>query len=76
MSGNDTLKRFQILLFPVFDHVYQYSKKDPAVNVKDPVTHSDLLEILRNGTPEKFRVAMHKHFSPYYTSITHGTDNP
>lgn len=69
MSGNETLKRFQILLFPVFDHVYEYSKKDTETKIQDPVTHKDLVNVLKKGTPEKFRAAMHKHLSPYYQSI-------
>lgn len=69
MSGNETLKRFQILLFPVFDHVYEYSKKDAEIKIQDPVTHKDLVNVLKKGTPEKFRAAMQKHLSPYYQSI-------
>jgi len=70
ISGNDTLKRFQILLFPVFDYVYKYSKNKNMnkLDPKDRISHADLLEVLKTGTPEKFRKAMYTHLSPYYTS--------
>jgi GntR family transcriptional repressor for pyruvate dehydrogenase complex len=67
MTGNETLKRFQILLFPVFDHVYEYGRKD-AVKITAPVTHQDLVAVLKKGTPDKFRAAMYKHLLPYYKS--------
>lgn len=69
MSGNETLKRFQILLFPVFDYVYKHVEKLPRPKVKDPVSHADLLTILKDGTPEKFKLAMRKHLEPYLNNI-------
>ena len=69
MTGNDTLKRFQILLFPVFNHVYEFSNKDREIKIQKPVTHKDLVNILKNGNPEKFRTAMFKHLSPYFKNI-------
>ncbi|WP_349317119.1 GntR family transcriptional regulator [Chitinophaga sp. MM2321] len=67
MSGNETLRRFQILLFPIFDHVYKNIPKDPKNKIQDPITHKDLLNILKNGTPQEFRTAIYKHLSPYFT---------
>lgn len=72
MTGNDTFKRFQSLLFPVFEHVFKtiYKKtKNKRASVEKAVTHHDLYLILRNGTSEEFRKAMYTHLSPYYNSI-------
>jgi DNA-binding FadR family transcriptional regulator len=73
MTGNDTFLRFQSLLLPVFEHVfkayYQPNDKD-KVKVKDPVTHYDLFMILKKGTPEEFRKAIHKHLGVYYNNIS------
>lgn len=65
MSGNETLKRFQILLFPIFDYVYKHIQTQPGRKVKNPVSHLDLLNVLKGGTPDEFRLAMHKHLEPY-----------
>lgn len=69
MSGNETLKRFQNLLLPVFKHVqdtvlpesrtYEYS-------TGRFVTHGDLLNELIVGTPETFRNAMRQHLEPHF----------
>lgn len=66
MSGNDTLKRFQILLFPIFDHIYKHVLKDPKIPIEDPISHQDLVNVLKNGTPDKYRAAMKKHLQPYF----------
>lgn len=69
ITGNDTLKRLQVLLIPVFDHVYEYGSKTKVKSKKDLITHHDLLKILKNGTPEKFRAAMRKHLSDYFNYL-------
>lgn len=69
MTGNDTFKRFQILLMPVFKHVFtDYYKEIPHVEIVNPVTHRDLVHVIKNGTSHEFREAMFKHLEPYYTT--------
>ncbi|MCE6988576.1 FadR/GntR family transcriptional regulator [Dyadobacter sp. CY323] len=65
MAGNDTFARFQNLLIPVFNHVFS-ERFRMHVEIPDPVTHHDLIEVLKNGTADDFRKAMYKHLSPYY----------
>lgn len=66
MSGNETLKRFQILLFPIFEYVYKHMQKKSGDGfIEHPITHYDLYMVLKNGTPEEFRKTMHKHLEPY-----------
>lgn len=62
MTGNDTLKRFQKMLLPVFEYVlnmedtFRYGK----------VNHKDLVDVLRNGTKDDFRAAMWEHLLPHF----------
>jgi len=72
MSNNDTLQRFQALLLPVFEYVHQ----QPSWNIdkmKEPnegaVTHRNLLDNLKIGTPETFRIAMRNHLNVHFENI-------
>lgn len=70
IAGNKTLKRFQVLLSPIFEHVF--SKQFTASNETQPanhVHHDNLVDILKNGTPAEFREAMKVHLNPYLTYI-------
>jgi DNA-binding FadR family transcriptional regulator len=65
MSGNDTLRRFQGMLFPVFKYVI-----DHGLFIKDYpypegyVTHRRLFEIIKKGTSREFAIAMQDHLKP------------
>jgi DNA-binding FadR family transcriptional regulator len=65
MSGNETLKRFQIMLLPVFDYVITLEKKP----TRGSVSHLDLVEILRKGTIEDFRHGMEAHLRPHFNRL-------
>jgi GntR family transcriptional repressor for pyruvate dehydrogenase complex len=65
MAGNDTFARFQNLLIPVFNHVFS-EKFKMKTEIPDPVTHHDLIRILKTGSSDEFRQAMYKHLLPYY----------
>ena len=66
ISGNQTLKRFQIMLFPVFDYVITLEKKP----TRGTVSHLDLVEILRTGTIEEFRAGMEAHLRPHFNRLS------
>jgi DNA-binding FadR family transcriptional regulator len=65
MSGNDTLRRFQSMLFPVFQYVIDHGLfiKDYSYPV-GYVTHRRLFEIIKDGTSGEFAVAMQNHLKP------------
>ncbi len=70
ISGNDTIRRFQKLLSPIFDYVdngLYVTKKEEASNA---VTHRKLLETLKNNTPEQFRLEMKQHLKNYFDKIS------
>jgi len=74
MTGNDTFARFQTLLMPVFDYVFsEYYDKGVKMEISEPVTHHDLVEVIKNGTSDDFRKAMYTHLLPYYV---YGHINP
>ncbi len=61
MTGNDTLKRFQNMLLPLFGYVIQLEQQyRPAA-----VSHADLVRILKTGTKEEFKEAMTAHLQPH-----------
>ncbi|NND34783.1 MAG: FadR family transcriptional regulator, partial [Saprospiraceae bacterium] len=68
ISGNDTILRFQKMLQPIFNYVY--SGVIPGRSkVEKPVTHRDLLEVLKHGSATKFRESMQIHLQVYFDSI-------
>ncbi|GGW26572.1 FadR/GntR family transcriptional regulator [Arenibacter certesii] len=71
MSNNTTLKKFQDLLLPVFEFVHQSETnlKDYEYSSGQFVTHRMLLDNLKVGTPETFRVAMRRHLEPHFDRI-------
>lgn len=72
MSRNSTLKRFQDLLLPVFNYVHENmpaEARDFKYSKGKFVTHRDLLNILKEGTPETFREAMRNHLEPHFDRI-------
>jgi DNA-binding FadR family transcriptional regulator len=64
MAGNETLKRFQTILMPVFEYVVEYESKLEHTSVGS-VTHADLVKILHGNNAEAFPNAMRKHLMPH-----------
>ncbi len=62
ITGNDTLKRFQIMLLPLFDYVLKNENR----SVKSNVSHGDLVKILKDGTKEDFVIGMREHLRPHF----------
>lgn len=62
-TGNDTLIRFQNLLYPLFK---QYAA-EKVKEFKHPVIdHSRLVKELDKGSPSSFRLAMRHHLEPHF----------
>ena len=69
MSGNDTLKRFQKMLLPVFNYMMEVEAKLEKKPEKGNIDHFDLIETLRTGTPAQFRENMREHLTPHYERL-------
>ncbi|WP_129714723.1 FadR/GntR family transcriptional regulator [Pedobacter sp. SYP-B3415] len=65
MSGNDTLKRFQIMLLPIFDYVVSV-EPNPT---RGDVTHMDLVDILKTGSKDDFKKGMEAHLKPHFDRL-------
>lgn len=68
ISGNDFIQRFQKMLFPFFNF------DDNSLNVEtvpadSNVSHRDLLNTLKEGTPEEFSNKMRLHLKEYFDKL-------
>ena len=69
ITGNETLKKFQSMLLPVFDYVHHSGLLGKPTLLKKFVSHKGLVDILENGTPEDFRNAMRHHLENHFLRI-------
>ncbi|NII29375.1 FadR family transcriptional regulator [Pseudoflavitalea sp. X16] len=65
MTGNATLKRFQIMLLPVFAHVTTHVDK----HISGKVDHKGLVNILKKGSKEEFKKGMYEHLKPHFDRL-------
>lgn len=69
ITGNETLKRFQQMLLPVFEYVHKSGILRKQVVHKRFVSHRGLVDVIQHGTPETFRNAMRNHFENHFQRI-------
>jgi DNA-binding FadR family transcriptional regulator len=69
ITGNETLKRFQQMLLPVFEYVHKSGILRKQVTQKRFVSHRGLVDVIQHGTPETFRNAMRNHFENHFQRI-------
>ncbi|MCB0645860.1 MAG: FadR family transcriptional regulator [Saprospiraceae bacterium] len=69
ITNNQTLKKFQKMLLPVFDYVHHSGLLKKQSLLRTFVSHKDLVDILENGNPEKFRNGMRDHLENHFARI-------
>ncbi|HRP58133.1 FadR/GntR family transcriptional regulator [Agriterribacter sp.] len=69
ITGNETMKKFQKMLLPVFDYVHKSGLLKKQTHLKTFVSHKGLVDILEKGTPELFRNAMRQHLENHFARI-------
>jgi len=69
IAGNETLKRFQKMLLPVFDYVHNSGLLKKQAQIHKFVSHKGLVDILENGSPELFRNGMRNHLENHFLRI-------
>ncbi|MFS8615403.1 MAG: GntR family transcriptional regulator [Solitalea sp.] len=69
MTGNNTFMRFQSMLLPVFEYVVAEEIKNSGEAEVGSITHGDLVDILRTGTPDDFRRGMKEHLRPHFERL-------
>lgn len=72
-TGNQTLIRFQDLLYPLFT---QYAVQKVKAFPKPVVNHARLLQELESGSPSSFRLAMRHHLEPHFQVQDQGDEMP
>lgn len=73
ITGNETLKKFQNMLLPVFDYVHRSGLLKKLVTPRKFVSHKGLVDILENGSPELFRNAMRNHLENHFVRLFDNT---
>lgn len=71
-TGNETLIRFQNLLYPLFK---QYASEKVSEFPEPIIDHTRLLKELMSGTPASFRLAMRHHLEPHFQVQEAGSKN-
>jgi len=69
IAGNETLKKFQKMLLPVFDYVHNSGLLKKQAQVQRFVSHKGLVDILENGSPELFRNGMRNHLENHFIRL-------
>ncbi len=69
ITGNETLKKFQKLLLPIFDYVHHSGLLKKTNSHRKFVSHKGLVDILENGSPELFRNAMRNHLENHFSRL-------
>jgi GntR family transcriptional repressor for pyruvate dehydrogenase complex len=69
IAGNQTLKKFQRMLLPVFDYVHNSGLLKKQITINRFVSHRGLVDILENGSPELFRNGMRNHLENHFTRL-------
>jgi GntR family transcriptional repressor for pyruvate dehydrogenase complex len=65
ITGNNTLKRFQAMLLPIFAYVTTLEQKP----IRGKISHSGLVELLKTGNKEAFRQGMLEHLRPHFDRL-------
>ena len=72
MAGNEILRKFQDVFMPIFQYVHDLNRYQTAYILPEgskQISHRDLLEELKHGTPASFRELMREHLNAHYTKV-------
>lgn len=72
ITGNTAMKKFQKMLLPIFDYVHNSGLLKQQPMLRTFVSHKELVDILANGDPEKFRNGMRSHMENHFARIFGG----
>lgn len=67
MTGNKSLQDFQHILRHLFTVYYHKVERD--FHDRTYISHIDLYNVLRSGTSDAFRMAMHLHLMPQFVNM-------
>jgi GntR family transcriptional repressor for pyruvate dehydrogenase complex len=69
ITGNETMKKFQKLLLPVFDYVHSSGILKKHVSEKKYVSHKGLVDIIEHGSAEMLRNGMRNHLENHFSRL-------
>lgn len=69
IAKNETLKKFQNILLPVFNYVYDSGLIKKPISKVSYVSHRGLVDVLRKGTADDFRNAMRQHLENHFQRL-------
>jgi GntR family transcriptional repressor for pyruvate dehydrogenase complex len=69
ITRNETMKKFQKLLLPVFDYVHKSGLLGKMHADRPYVSHRGLVDIIENGNSEKLRNAMRNHLENHFVRL-------
>ena len=69
ITGNETMKKFQNILLPIFDYVHHSGLLQKQYELTTFVSHKQLVDLLETGNPETFRNGMRSHLENHFGRI-------
>lgn len=66
ITGNETMKKFQRMLLPVFDYVHKSGLLGKPVTSHEFISHKQIVEIIEHGDAEKLRNGMRNHLANHF----------
>lgn len=70
ITRNETMKKFQRMLLPVFDYVHQSGLLRKHSATPNFVSHQGLVDIIEHGTPEQLRNGMRGHLANHFARLS------
>jgi GntR family transcriptional regulator, transcriptional repressor for pyruvate dehydrogenase complex len=71
ITGNETLKKFQKMLLPVFDYVHKSGLLKKEAIIRKYVSHKGLVDIIEHGSAEMLRNGMRNHLENHFARLFH-----
>jgi DNA-binding FadR family transcriptional regulator len=69
ITGNETLRKFQKMLLPIFDYVHQSGLLKKNIKPKKFVSHSGLIDLIEKGSAEMLRNGMRNHLENHFARL-------
>ena len=69
ITRNETMKKFQRLLLPVFDYVHKSGLLKKFTPDRKYVSHKELVDIIETGSSEALRNGMRSHLENHFARL-------
>lgn len=69
ITGNNTMKKFQKMLLPIFEYVHNSGLLNQHAPAKKFVSHKGIVDVIENGSAELLRNAMRNHLENHFLRL-------